>query len=84
MGPVPAGTSLSVPANSAVGITVSPFVESFQLAGLIDYEITATLPEGATLDTSGLTEAILLMRTGEHTVTYRTGALEQQFVLSTP
>ena len=81
--PVLANAPLTVPANSAVGITVTPLVESFPLAGLIDYEISAELPEGAVLDTTGLSEAILLMRSGEHDVTYRTGALEQRFVIAT-
>ncbi len=81
---VPAYAPLTVPANAAVGITVTPFLGSFELAGLIDYEITTTLPTGASLDTSGLSEDILLMKTGEHIVTYRTGSLEQTFMLETP
>ena len=82
--PVAADQPLLVPADSVVGITVTAYFGAFELAGLIDYDITSSLPDGATLDTSGVSEAILLMRAGDHALTYRTGALAETFVLATP
>lgn len=82
--PVAAEAPLVLPANALVHVMVAPFAGDEPLAGLIDYEITPSLPEGARLYTDSLWEIVVAMRTGEHALTYRTGALAERFVLTTP
>jgi hypothetical protein len=82
--PVVGDAPLAVPRNAAAYVAVAPFAGTEPLAGLIDYEITASLPDGARLHTDSLWEVIVAMRTGEHALTFRTGTLAQRFVLTTP
>jgi hypothetical protein len=72
-----------VASDAAVGMKVRAFAGARQLSGLIAYEIEASLPEGAHVDTSGVGEAIVYLASGEHSITYRTGELSERFVITT-